>query len=485
MVLVETLDQPFVCQQLASGAPLLLHDVAGGPRAGNAAGAACLTSLIQQLDRDATALIPAVEWLLGCQFLPPDVIVCCIAADVWASPDSPAFDASTVAALLRLRDLFKRDGRVLVLLSPPGVSLPVAIAADVTRVVDPLPSRGELAEMLARLARDAGVDMPSAGDTDALSDALAGLSAYAAEQAAAEALTPSGYDVGLLWRRAVAAVNATPGLELLYRDDGSDPLDDLHGLEASKRFVRAAYAGPSRPRATLWIDEIEKALAGSSGVAADTSGVSQSLLGYLLTWLSERDPIGCLLLGPPGSGKSALAAAAGRVTIRLDLGEVKSSLVGSSEARMRAALATIDQITDKRPLVVATCNSVATLPPELRRAGRFACTFYVDLPDAAARAAIWRSYAARYGVTIAPDALVAAEWTGAEIKACCRLARDLEMPVEAAAEFIVPISQSMRERLRELRQQAAGRYTCAHTGRPYTPPADDSVGPPMRAISYE
>lgn len=97
----------------------------------------------------------------------------------------------------------------------------------------------------------------------------------------------------------------------------------------------------------LWIDELDKGLAGSDGSASD-AGTAARVLGGLLTWLQERT----------------------------------------------------------RPVfVVATANRVDRLPPELTRRGRLDEIFFVDLPDADARAAIAEIHlvlAARRGGAVPP-----------------------------------------------------------------------------------
>ena len=56
-----------------------------------------------------------------------------------------------------------------------------------------------------------------------------------------------------------------------------------------------------------------------------------------------------LLLGPPGSGKSAFArpsgAETGRPTLILDVGSLLGSLVGQSEANIRQALRQVDAMS--------------------------------------------------------------------------------------------------------------------------------------------
>ncbi|GGE94708.1 AAA family ATPase [Mycetocola zhadangensis] len=169
-------------------------------------------------------------------------------------------------------------------------------------------------------------------------------------------------------------------------------------------------------------------------------------LNNLKRWLSRRDgswlgeaeqfglpsPKGVLITGVPGCGKSltakAMAASWGLPLLRLDIGRIFSGLVGSSEQNLRTALATaeavapcilwVDEIEKgfsnttgtgdsgttarvfgyfltwmqekKHPVfVVATANNIDSLPPEFMRKGRFDEIFFVDLPTAVERRAIW------------------------------------------------------------------------------------------------
>jgi SpoVK/Ycf46/Vps4 family AAA+-type ATPase len=137
-------------------------------------------------------------------------------------------------------------------------------------------------------------------------------------------------------------------------------------------------------------------------------------------------PKGLGLIGIPGTGKSLVAkmiAGLWRLPLfRLDAGALFGSLIGESEERTRRALrlaeATapsllwVDEIdkalahggldagTSNRVFasvltwmqektapvfVVAAANSIATLPPELLRKGRFDEIFFLDLPTPAER----------------------------------------------------------------------------------------------------
>src|SRR5919106_3533557 len=138
-------------------------------------------------------------------------------------------------------------------------------------------------------------------------------------------------------------------------------------------------------------------------------------------------PKGVLLTGVPGCGKSlvakSLAAAWGLPLVLLDPGSLYGPYVGESEERLRQALQTVEAMApvvlwideiekgfardrdadggvssrllgtflrwmQDRPdgvFLVATCNDVTSLPPELGRKGRFDEVFFVDLPDRAER----------------------------------------------------------------------------------------------------
>ena len=112
----------------------------------------------------------------------------------------------------------------------------------------------------------------------------------------------------------------------------------------------------------LWIDEIEKIFAASSGEI--DGGVSKRVLGTMLTWMQERAD---------------------------------------------------------RSFIAATSNDINSLPPELLRKGRFDEIFFADLPDAAAREDILKIHLAKRGLDPAqydvPGLAAACEgFSGAEIE---------------------------------------------------------------------
>ena len=216
-----------------------------------------------------------------------------------------------------------------------------------------------------------------------------------------------------------------------------------------------------------------------------------------------------LLLGIPGTGKSAFAKAlgqeTGRPTIVLDVGALMGSLVGQSEQNVRQALRIADAMapailfidecekalsgaansgqTDSGVsarlfgslltwmndhtsdvYLVATCNDISKLPPEFSRAERFDGIFFLDLPERAEKDAIWRMYLEQFQLEAGQKMPGDENWTGAEIRACCRLAALLDVPLVQAAQNVVPVAVTAAESVDRLRNWASGR--CLSSDQP-------------------
>ena len=228
-------------------------------------------------------------------------------------------------------------------------------------------------------------------------------------------------------------------------------------------------------------------------------------------------PRGVLVTGVPGCGKSLVAKTLARTwnlpLVLLDPARLYASYVGESEQRLRDALRTleamapvvvwIDEIEkafdagragdggvsrrilgtflrwmQERPegiFVIATCNDVASMPPELLRKGRFDEIFFVDLPEASEREEILRIHlAARKrdprGFDLARLGLASEGFSGADIEAAIvgalyraygqggELTTDLIMEEIAGT---VPLSRTRAEEVRALRGWAAERAVAA------------------------
>jgi SpoVK/Ycf46/Vps4 family AAA+-type ATPase len=192
---------------------------------------------------------------------------------------------------------------------------------------------------------------------------------------------------------------------------------------SSEENVRRAIAvAESVAPAILWVDEIDKAFAGSQGSGATDGGTTARVFGTFLTWLSEKTaPV----------------------------------------------------------FVVATANDISQLPPELLRKGRLDEIFFVDLPGREERAEIFRIHIAKRGRETAAfdvDSLADASqnFSGAEIEEAINSAlydafyagRDL-LPgdVQAALAETVPLAKTMEEQIGHLRAWADGRARNASAPR--------------------
>src|SRR5712691_9300549 len=400
-------------------------------------------------ERDSASVGPVDALVAACQLGEDAVLVFANAQRFWNDPQ-------VAQAIWNLRDVFKSNGRTLALLTTPGAVLPDELTQDVLVLDEPLPAVEDLTRILEETMAAAEAPELESDASGKAVDALLGLAAFPAEQVLAMSLSKKGLDLEQLWERQRQVIEQAPGLSV-WR--GGESFDDIGGCSNIKRFLMAVIEGEEAPRGIVFLDEIEKAFAGTG---TDLSGVKTELTGTLLAWMQDRNADGCILIGPPGAAKSLVAKATGNTaripTIAFDLGAMQSSLVGGSGERLRSALKVVDAVSQGRALFIATCNSIASLPPELRR--RFTLgTFFFDLPSADEREAIWRIYEKKYSVS--GERPEDEGWTGAEIKECCRKAGRLRLPLVRAAQYTVPISKSAAEQIKSLRQQASGKFISA------------------------
>jgi SpoVK/Ycf46/Vps4 family AAA+-type ATPase len=217
-------------------------------------------------------------------------------------------------------------------------------------------------------------------------------------------------------------IAATWQMPLLRLDLGA--LRSKYVGESEGNIRKALAVAEAIGKCVLWLDEIEKALAGSTGPQGD-GGVAADALGAVLNWMQERQ------------------------------GSV---------------------------FVVATANDVRGLPPELLRKGRFDELFWVDLPTKTERTAILKATLKQFNREVENCERLASAtsgFTGAEIAAIVPDAlfvafadgeRDLTLAdLEAAAKSVVPLSRTAESKLNDLREWAK---TCA---RAASLPEEDSV----------
>jgi hypothetical protein len=379
-------------------------------------------------------------------------------------------DAINMQGIWNLRDQFKANSSLLGLLTTQGAILPVELADDVIVLDEPLPSVEEMNGIVHGLfeQNEAVTGTPVAKvpkeTLTRASDALIGLAAFPAEQRLAMSLSSKGLDLTGLWEGKRQVIEQTEGLKV-WR--GLEDFDSLGGLHALKAYARLVLKGRWRIRVVLFLDEIEKHFAGSG---TDLSGTTTEMAGTFLTWSQNIKARGVLLLGHAGTGKSAIAKAlaneAGVLTIAMDFSGMKGSLVGQSNATLRKALKVIEAIAGDGIFLVATCNKIDALSPELRRRFKRG-TFFVDLPNEEERAAIWAIYRAKHNIPADEKEPYSVDWTGAEIETCCESADELGISLRDAGRYIVPVAQSAPDSIEALRTLAHDKFLSATTEGTY------------------
>jgi SpoVK/Ycf46/Vps4 family AAA+-type ATPase len=207
---------------------------------------------------------------------------------------------------------------------------------------------------------------------------------------------------------AAKATAAIFGVPLLRLDFGAI-YDKYHG-ETERKLRESLKTADVMSPCVLWIDEIEKGIAGRGG----ETGTTQRVLGTFLTWMAEK----------------------------------KSHV-----------------------FIVATANDISALPPELVRKGRFDEIFFVDLPTAEIRASILAIHLSNrdqplgnFDITRLATAMEG--FSGAEIEqavvAALYAAHAIKQAlnsehIEVEIEQTKPLSVVLSEKISVLRNWAAGR----------------------------
>ncbi len=406
-----------------------------------------------------------VDAMAAVQTMPRASVVLVHNAHRQVTSSEPFSTAQSVQAIANLRDLFKVDFRMLVLMGPEFAT-PSELTHDVVVLDHALPGPDTLATLVKQLHVDAKLPEPTDDKVAKAVEALRGLSEFSAEQQTAMSLVEGvGLDMDALWERKCVTIEESPGLGV-YR--GKETLDDLKGLSSIKARLRQHKNARTPTGVVVWIDEGSDVFA---NVEQDTSGVKTDQQKMLLVKMEQNNWRGMIFVGVPGSGKSAVARAFGNEVgvpeIEVDFGAMESRYVGDSEAKLRHAIDVIERVGDGKAFFILTCNSLKGIRPQFMRRFRRG-VFFFDLPTKEERATIWAMYRAKYDIPANEPQPADEGWTGAEIRECCESAWDTRSTLLDAARFIIPVSQSRAKEIEEMRIEAHGRFLSASHPGAYT-----------------
>ena len=405
------------------------------------------------------------------------------------------FDDPNPMLIRQLKDLIrsgKASSRTIAVLGC-RLKLPPELERDFTVIELALPGEPELQQVLDGIVKSTERTTPCPEATAALINAARGMTTTEAEDAfALSVVETDGLTPAVVAREKAQAVKKNGLLELVEKTESFDAIGGLDLLKEWLTKRREAFT----PRAAKY---------------------------------GLPSPKGLLIVGIPGCGKSLTAKATASVfgvpLLRLDAGRIFASLVGQSESNFRSVVQTAEAIapcvlwidelekgfagskssgsadggTSARVFgsflswlqeksapvfVVATANDVSQLPPEMLRKGRFDELFFVDLPNAKEREAIWEIQIEKFGrepasFDLRQLAKSTEGFTGSEIEQvfveALYRAFDLgeepnDLTIGLALTEFVPLSKLMVEQLSGLRSWSKGR------ARPATTPAPEQKG---------
>ena len=393
-------------------------------------------------------------------------------------------NSAEIVQVLSEQLVLGKQRRIFVVVLSPVVQIPLELEKRFVVIEHALPTRDQLGSIARQVLSDAPDDLPTGQQWEALLDAVSGLTRCEAE--GAFSLSLARFDElrpEAIWELKAQSLRRQ---NLLTLHRGRENFSALGGLSALKTFCQRALQ-PGR----------------------------------------SVKPRGSLLLSPPGCGKSAFCRALGnevaRPVLTLDIGSLLGGLVGDTERNVRQALQIADAMSpcilfvdelekglsgvggsgdsgvstrlfgtllswladhESDVFFIGTANDISRLPPEFTRAERLDAVFFLDLPGPAERQAIWQLYRRLYDIPAHQPLPADTDWTGAEIKSCCRLSTLLDISLTEAATNVVPVAHTAAESLAQLRQWASGRCLSADQPGIYSRPTSTS-NPSRRRIQRD
>ena len=300
-------------------------------------------------------------------------------------------EVKTLLALISQRKLYDRRFETTIIIVSSVNKVPAEISQYVTFLDIEFPKENEINALINEHIETNDYSSFNESDKEKLMPSLQGLTAFEIDRILDMAMSNNGSlsaeDKEMILRQKKSMVKKSGLLELI---DAPESLDSIGGLDDLKAYLKAkSNIFHNLPEAIKY-------------------GVSM--------------PKGVFLVGMPGCGKSLCAKAAASIfevpLLKLDMGSMMGKYVGQSEENLRKAIMIAEaaapcilwmdeiekafsgvggqndavltrmfgnflfwmQEKTSSVYVLATANNAESLPPELKRKGRFDEIFCVNLP---------------------------------------------------------------------------------------------------------
>ena len=383
----------------------------------------------------------------------------------------------TLLQLIAQRKLYDRQFEKTIIIVSSVQRVPEELQKYVSYLEVTLPKKEEINALIDHHIEVNGYNNFKDEDREKLMPSLQGMTAYEIDRMLDMAMSSNGSlnaeDKGMILQQKKQMVRKSGVLELV---DTPESIESIGGLNYLKDYLKKKH----------------KVFENLS--AAQKFGVAV--------------PKGIFLVGMPGCGKSLCAKATAALfeapLLKMDMGSMMGKYVGESEANLRKAIMIaeasapcvlwIDEIEkafsgvgghndimtrmfgyflgwmqDKKSAVyvVATANNADSLPPELKRKGRFDEIFCVDLPDREERSKIFEVHLNKKGKKMMDNdrktlADVTEGFNGADIEAVvnetyesCFLSGKKEVTVDELKKIVnqtISISKSCRKQIDSMKK---------------------------------
>lgn len=361
-------------------------------------------------------------------------------------------DPGIIQALLIKRDEWKATQSTFIIVAPPS-QIPLELEKSITLIDFALPDTEQIQHVLENIE----VDTTFQYDKEPVVDSLRGMTAFEVENAAALSLVQTKtYDPKILMQLKAQTIKKSAALEVF---DSTFTFEDIGGMDVLKTFTKGIaksplakgvlLLGPPGTGKTMFA----KALGNETGLLTLSLDFGK-LYGSLVGQSEER----------AREAFRAVDAMSPCILfideIEKGLAGVSSNGQGDSGTSTRVGGTYLKWANDHKSQVftVATSNNIEHLPPEFVRAERWDAIFFIDLPTMEERKTILDIYKKLYDIGGDCDM---DGWTGAEISNCCRIAKMLQVDLSEAATYITPIVKVDEKRIKALREWAKGRAIMA------------------------